>query len=356
MSAPVRASGHDSDFFSPKRRGSKAGPRQRKNTASGVVGPFGHFPGDTAPREPWRVNQGHPERVEHPSQLAPGYSSSVRQSSIINPGGRAQPSDPAVPPTHNPSAANPRQGSSSAAGQDTHPAHSPAVREKRVKPQPRKPIAIESSSGSDDEHTGVHPEEHASEPSDERVVEGTPKRTIGKRLSSPSAPRDTGRSRLKQKLARLEPNAHSVGGVSERWLREHAGEQPTEYRARSFSPQGRPPKTGAKEKVLCVNNRNDPRLHQSGFRLGSPGECVAKGFGSALHQKIAPGKTEAFIRQFSVPYEKLINLDDILWFKNGPPPLGKHRATLPMCFQKGYGAGSAALAKKLKEQQHGASR
>ena len=97
-------------------------------------------------------------------------------------------------------------------------------------------------------------------------------------------------------------------------------------------------------------------MHQSGFRLGSPGECVAKGFGSALHQKIAPGKTEAFIRQFSVPYEKIINLGDILWYKNGPPPPGKHRATLPMCFQKGFGAGSAALARKLKQERHSTSR
>ena len=69
-----------------------------------------------------------------------------------------------------------------------------------------------------------------------------------------------------------------------------------------------------------------------------------------MHQKLAPGKTSAFIKQFTTPYKKIIDLNDVLWYKNGPPPPGKHRATLPMCFQKGFGAGSAALARKLKEE------
>ena len=52
----------------------------------------------------------------------------------------------------------------------------------------------------------------------------------------------------------------------------------------------------------------------------------------------------------SGPYEKLI--DPQLWFKNSEPPHGMQRATLPMCFQKGWGAGTAALARKLREK-HG---
>lgn len=45
-------------------------------------------------------------------------------------------------------------------------------------------------------------------------------------------------------------------------------------------------------------------------------------------------------------------LDPQLWFKNSEPPHGMQRATLPMCFQKGWGAGTAALARKLREK-HG---
>eukprot|EP00959_Pyramimonas_sp_CCMP1952_P102269 2139458-Pyramimonas_sp.AAC.1 len=50
------------------------------------------------------------------------------------------------------------------------------------------------------------------------------------------------------------------------------------------------------------------------------------------------------------PYEKLI--DPQLWFKNTAPPPGVQRATLPMCFQKGCGAGTAALARKPSDK-HG---
>ena len=48
----------------------------------------------------------------------------------------------------------------------------------------------------------------------------------------------------------------------------------------------------------------------------------------------------------SGPYEKLI--DPQLWFKNSEPPHGMQRATLPMRFQKGWGAGAAALACEMR--------
>ena len=170
---------------------------------------------------------------------------------------------------------------------------------------------------------------------DKHIAQRAPKQTA---LFNPS---DTGRNGLKQidkKLSRLEPHAHE------------GGRQPKRKRAPPFSPQ--PTLIGAKQKVPCIYNKNYPRLRQSGFRLGTPAECVSKGFGSALHQKLAPEKTAAFIEQFSTPYEKIINFDEVLWYKNGPPPPGKYRATLPMCFQKGFGAGSAALARKLKEREN----
>ena len=52
-------------------------------------------------------------------------------------------------------------------------------------------------------------------------------------------------------------------------------------------------------------------------------------------------------------YEKLI--DPKLWYKNDEPPPGMQRATLPMCFQRGFGAGTAALARKLKKKLAGRS-
>ena len=150
-----------------------------------------------------------------------------------------------------------------------------------------------------------------------------------------------------RKIARLEPNARTVDDVSKP-RRVYEGRQ-----IGNKTPPRSPSKTGGKAGVLCVNNKHDPRLVENGGsrKLGTAGQCVAKGFGSGLHQHIPPGGKEAFIKQFSVPYQKIISLDDILWFKNGAPPAGKHRATLPMCFQKGFGAGSAKLARKLKDEE-----
>ncbi len=83
-------------------------------------------------------------------------------------------------------------------------------------------------------------------------------------------------------------------------------------------------------------------------RVGRPSECIQRGFGAALHQPVKD--VEAFVRAHGGPYEKLI--DPQLWFKNSEPPHGMQRATLPMCFQKGWGSGTAALARKLREK-HG---
>ena len=84
-------------------------------------------------------------------------------------------------------------------------------------------------------------------------------------------------------------------------------------------------------------------------RVGRPSECIQRGFGAALHQRVED--VEAFVRMHSGAYEKLI--DPKLWYKNSEPPDGMQRATLPMCFQKGFGAGTAALARKLQQRLHG---
>ncbi len=99
-------------------------------------------------------------------------------------------------------------------------------------------------------------------------------------------------------------------------------------------------------KILCINNKHDPRLRDANYALGTSAQCISKGFGAALHQHVDDPRE--FVKRFDAPYEKIINLDHLSWFKNSEPPPGKHRATLPMAFQKGFGAGSAALARKLK--------
>ena len=104
----------------------------------------------------------------------------------------------------------------------------------------------------------------------------------------------------------------------------------------------------AEERVYCGNSRKASVLLDGTERVGRPSECIQRGFGAALHQLVED--VEAFVRMHSGPYEKLI--DPQLWFKNSEPPHGMQRATLPMCFQKGWGAGTAALARKLREK-HG---
>lgn len=104
-----------------------------------------------------------------------------------------------------------------------------------------------------------------------------------------------------------------------------------------------------KVRILCVNNKHDPRLRdERRYKLGTSAQCISKGFGAALHQHIDDERE--FVKRFDAPYEKIIDLDSILWYKNSDPPAGRHRATLPMAFQKGWGAGSAALAKKIKDR------
>ena len=100
-----------------------------------------------------------------------------------------------------------------------------------------------------------------------------------------------------------------------------------------------------KQRPYCGNNKKARELLDGSERVGRPSECIQKGFGSALHQPVHD--VAAFLRKFDGPYEKLI--EPQLWYKNSAPPLGMQRATLPMCFQKGWGAGTAALARKLRE-------
>jgi hypothetical protein len=105
------------------------------------------------------------------------------------------------------------------------------------------------------------------------------------------------------------------------------------------------PRSPKKAKIYCGNNKKARELLDGSERVGRPSECIQKGFGSALHQPVHD--VAAFLRKFDGPYEKLI--DPHLWYKNSEPPPGMQRCTLPMAFQKGWGAGTAALARKLRE-------
>ena len=177
------------------------------------------------------------------------------------------------------------------------------------------------------------------------------------------SPEETARDELRRKLT--NPTSDS-GATSQRSTSNAATSQQSKPRRRAREPRA-VPQSGALERVAprgsslqhgkarprkakpyCGNNKKASGLLDGSERVGRPSECIQRGFGAALHQPVE--NVEAFVRMHSGPYEKLI--DPQLWFKNSEPPHGMQRATLPMCFQKGWGAGTAALARKLREK-HG---
>ena len=105
-----------------------------------------------------------------------------------------------------------------------------------------------------------------------------------------------------------------------------------------------------KGKVYCGQNKLDPSLRVNGgtLEVGTRSRCFRAGFGGALHQHI--DDEAAFVRKFTAPYAPLIAQK--LWYKDGPPPQGEgyQPATLSQARQRGWGAGSAALARKLQKQ------
>ena len=118
-----------------------------------------------------------------------------------------------------------------------------------------------------------------------------------------------------------------------------------------------PPRKG---KVYCGQNKLDPSLRVNGgtLEVGTRSRCFRAGFGGALHQHI--DDEAEFMRKFTAEYAPLVVQK--LWYKDGPPPQGEgyQPATLSQARQRGWGAGSAALArrlqKKLNEGSAGAGR
>ena len=108
-----------------------------------------------------------------------------------------------------------------------------------------------------------------------------------------------------------------------------------------------PPRKG---KVYCGQNKLDPSLRVNGgtLEVGTRSRCFRAGFGGALHQHV--DDEAEFVRKFTAPYAPLIAQK--LWYKDGPPPEGEayQPATLSQARQRGRGASSAALARKLQKK------
>ncbi len=120
-------------------------------------------------------------------------------------------------------------------------------------------------------------------------------------------------------------------------------------RARSNSAS--PRRNSRHTKVYCSSNKLDPSLRMNGgtLEVGTRSQCFRSGFGAALWQHIED--EEAFIKKFSVPYEPLV--PQRLWYKDSAAPPGYQPTTLSQARQCGWGAGSAALARKLRARRHG---
>ena len=131
---------------------------------------------------------------------------------------------------------------------------------------------------------------------------------------------------------------------------QRATAAPVDSSARSARHVTHQPRKG---KVYCGQNKLDPSLRVNGgtLEVGTRSRCFRAGFGGALHQHI--DDEAEFVRKFTAPYAPLIAQK--LWYKDGPPPEGHQPATLSQARQRGWGAGSAALARKLQKKLHGGS-
>ena len=166
----------------------------------------------------------------------------------------------------------------------------------------------------------------------------------------PRGPRsDNRRTRQRPK----DSSPQDIRAISESAGGRTPGEPGHTFRniSRRISSQSGPaPQRPKKEKVYCSNNKLDPRLQRNGgtMRVGKPSECFRQGFGAALYQHV--NDPSEFIRKFSLPYEKLIPQRE-LWYKDAQPPPGMIRATLSQCRQRGWGAGSRELSRRLNRRR-----
>ncbi len=190
----------------------------------------------------------------------------------------------------------------------------------------------------------------------------------GEHSGAQQSPEEIARDELQRKLTN-SVRAH-VGGVSSsgsgaatqrsksgRAREPQAAPQrgtaaPVDSSARSARHVTRQPRKG---KVYCGQNKLDPSLRVNGgtLEVGTRSRCFRAGFGGALHQHI--DDEAEFVRKFTAPYAPLIAQK--LWYKDGPPPEGEgyQPAILSQARQRGWGAGSAALARKLQKKLNAGS-
>ena len=191
-----------------------------------------------------------------------------------------------------------------------------------------------------EEHSGAQqsPEENARDEL-QRKLTNSARAQVGRTSSSGSSESSAATKRLTSRRPR-EPQAAP----------QRATAAPVDSSARSARHVTHQPRKG---KVYCGQNKLDPSLRVNGgtLEVGTRSACFRAGFGGALHQHI--DDEAEFVRKFTAPYAPLIAQK--LWYKDGPPPEGHQPATLSQARQRGWGAGSAALARKLQKKLHGGS-
>ncbi len=155
------------------------------------------------------------------------------------------------------------------------------------------------------------------------------------------------RARLLRKLARREP----LAGQDLPAAPQHPDNHPSPTRTSNGSTERKTKRK--KKKVYCGNNRFDPSLRVNGgtLEVGTRSACMRAGFGAALYQHV-PNEQE-FINKFSARYAPLI--EQKLFYKDGRVPEGYQPATLSQARLRGWGAGSAELARRLRAKRRGVS-
>ena len=207
-----------------------------------------------------------------------------------------------------------------------------ALRAPHTSSNTHKPSRSASHTG---EHSGAHlsPEEIARDELHRKLTDAA-RSHVGAMSSSASA--DSGAATQRSGRVR-EPQAAP----------QHGTAAPVDSSARSARHVTHQPRKG---KVYCGQNKLDPSLRVNGgtLEVGTRSRCFRAGFGGALHQHV--DDEAEFVRKFTAPYAPLIAQK--LWYKDGPPPEGHQPATLSQARQRGWGAGSAALARKLQKKLH----
>jgi len=190
-----------------------------------------------------------------------------------------------------------------------------------------------------EEHSGAQqsPEENARDEL-QRKLTNSARAQVGRTSSSGSSESSAATKRLTPGRPR-EPAAP-----------QRATAAPVDSSARSARHVTHQPRKG---KVYCGQSKLDPSLRVNGgtLEVGTRSRCFRAGFGGALHQHV--DDEAEFVRKFTAPYAPLIAQK--LWYKDGPPPEGVQPATLSQARQRGWGAGNAALARKLQKKLHGGS-